>query len=348
MTVRFAVLDPLDTPLSGRLFLLSPQGSIENEVVLGYSAEVRFQPHTRELLVLESEADVAAPMKFFFRLLDSESMRQTVRREIPTRPMYAGFPGRSVAGPISSSSRYVYFLRSGPVIRYGDDLAFRLTPARWDRKSDTIEVGEFHVDSCHVDYGLTGNNEDDLFLHLSCECASTVALGSFQSPNCHFIRLEDLQRRQHGPMETNGSWLDSTRHYLYCVNRNGDIYEVKLREGTSRVLAHLQLGPNRSVPVHQIWGAAGEVHIGVADDIGNMGLGRVTEIWSVCAETGEFLGRRLLPCPLMNFVVTPDGKQLVGADPYSRFVFCLDRESGEQVWGLKGIGKAPSEILLLG
>jgi hypothetical protein len=102
------------------------------------------------------------------------------------------------------------------------------------------------------------------------------------------------------------------------------------------------------VPVHQIWGAAGQVHVGVADDIGNMGLGRVTEIWSVCAETGEFLGRRLLPCPLMNFVVTPDGKQFVCADPYSRSVFCLDRESGDQVWSLKGIGKAPSEILLIG
>ena len=160
---------------------------------MGYSAEVRFQPHTRELLVLESEADVAAPMKFFLRLLDSESLQQTARREIPTRPMYAGFPGRSVAGPISPSSRYVYFLRSGPVIQYGDDLAFRLTPARWDRKSDRIETGEFHVDSCHVDYGLTGNNEDDLFLHLSCEYASTVAFGSFLSPDCDFLRLEDLR-----------------------------------------------------------------------------------------------------------------------------------------------------------
>jgi hypothetical protein len=345
MTVRFVVLDPQDTPLSGRLYQLSPEGSVEKEVVVGYSAEVRFQPHTRELLILESNADLAAPMKFFVRLLDSQTMRQTARREIPTRPMYAGFPGRSVAGPISPSSRYVYFLRSGPVIRYEDDLAFRLTPARWDRKADRIEIGEFHVDSCHVDYGLTGNNEDDLFLHLSCEYASTVAFGSFLAPNCDLIRLEDLPRREHGPLETNGSWLDSARSHLYCVNRNGGIYEVRLREGISRVLAHLQLGENRSVPVHQIHGAAGQIHVGVADDIVNTGLGRVTEIWSVCADTGEFLGRRLLPRPLMNFVVTPDGKQLVGADPYSRSVFCIDRESCEQVWSLEGIGKAPSEIV---
>lgn len=345
MSTGCVILDPLDTPLNGRLIRISPDGSIEGQLAVGYSAEVRFHAHTGEFLVLESEADVTKPMKFFFRLLDCE-LHEIARREIPTRPMYAGFPGRSVAGPISASSRYVYFLRSGPVIRHGEDLAFRLTPARWDRKSDSIETAEFYIDSCHVDYGLTGNNEHQLFLHLSCEYASTVAFGSFHSRHNDFIRLEDLPPREHGPLETNGSWLDTSGFRLYCVNRSGGVYEVRLRERTSRLLTNLRLGQNRGVPVHQIYGAAGQVHVGVAEDTNNMGLGRVTEIWSVCAQTGEFLGRRLLPRPVVNFVVTPDGKQLLAADPYSRTVFCLDRESGEQVWCLERIGNSPSEIIL--
>jgi hypothetical protein len=246
---------------------------------------------SQELVVLESDA-CAEPMKYYLRLIDAASMAETARREIPVRPMYAGFPGRSIAGCISPSGRYVYFLRSGPVIRDGDDLAFRLTPARWDRTADAIEVAPFHVDSCHVDYGLTGSGEQDLFLHLSCECASTVAFGSFSSPECTLLRMEILPSREHGPLETNGSWLDRARDCLYCANRQGTIYEVQLREKSSRVLAALRLGRSCGVPVHQITGALGMVHVGVAEESGDMGLGMVTEIWSVYAASSASTAKR--------------------------------------------------------
>lgn len=344
--MRFAVLDSMNAGLSSMLFHISCNGLLEREFPLGYSAEVRFQPHTRELVVLESDAYVR-PMKFYLRLLDSERMTEIARREIPVRPMYAGFPGRSIAGSISRSGRYVYFLRSGPVIRHPDnDLSFRLTPIRWDRQLDAMEVGLFCVESCNVDYGIVGNSEDSLFLHLSCECSSTVAFGSFGSPDCNLIQMEKIPRRQHGPLETNGSWHDTVRGFLYCVNREGVIYEVRLSEQTSRVLARLRLGPKQGVPVHQIYGAAGEISVGVAGDDGYMGLGMVTEIWSVSADTGEFLERRVLPQPAMNFVVTPDGAQLVALDPFSRNVFCVHRETGEEIWNLRDFGNTPGEIII--
>ena len=261
--MRCFVLDPMSGGLTGKLFHISANGAIEGELQLGYCAEVRLHAPSRELVVLESDA-CAKPMKYYVRLLDAASMAEIARREIPVRPMYAGFPGRSIAGCISPSGRYVYFLRSGPVIREGDDLAFRLTPARWDRTTNALEVASFHVDSCHVDYGLTGAGEQDLFLHLGCEYASTVAFGSFSSSECVLLRMETLPRREHGPLETNSSWLDRARDCLYCVNRKGTVYEVRLREKTSRVLASLRLGRKRGVPVHQITGAAGMVHVGVA------------------------------------------------------------------------------------
>ena len=76
--------------------------------------------------------------------------------------------------------------------------------------------------------------------------------------------------------------------------------------------------------MHQIYGAAGDILV-LLDSEG-MGLGMVSEIWSVSADTGEFLDRRVLPQLAMNFVVTPDGKQLAAVNPYSRHVFCLSRE----------------------
>jgi len=328
------------------LYRIASDGSPEGEFPVGYSTEVTFHPATRELLLLESDAEVK-PMKYFLRTLDADHMTEGVRREIPVRPMYAGFPGRSSGCAVSPSGRYVYFLQTGPVIRHGFDLTFRLISMRWDRQEDSIETGRFYVDSCHVAYGLAGSGEDNLFVHLSCECASTVAFGSFGSDGCEYVRMEDLPRREHGPLETNGSWLDKARGLLYCVNRIGTIYEIRLAEKTSRVFASLRLRKDWGVPVHQIWGAAGEIHIGVAEDNQDVGLGMVREIWSVAADTGEFLGRRLLPHPVMSFVVTPDGKQLAGVNPYSRTVFCLDRETGEDVWRLDRFGEAPGEIVMV-
>jgi hypothetical protein len=345
--MHFAVLDPMNGGLFGVLFCVSESGSLEGELSVGYSAEVRFQPHTRELLVLESDAYVY-PMKYYLRVLDAVSMTQHARREIPTRPMYAGFPGRAVGGTVSPSGRYVYFLRSGPVIRHkDDDLTMRLTPIRWDRQKEAIEVGQFYIDSCHVDYGIVDHSEESLFFHLSCECASTVALGSFSSSDRKLVRMENLPRRQHGPLETNGSWLDSSRSSLYCVNRKGTIYEVRLQEKTSRILVHLRLGARQAVPVHQIYGAAGRIFVGVAQDSEHMGLGMVTEIWSVSVDTGEFCNRLRLPRPLMSFVVTLDGKRIAAVNPYTRAVFCFDSKTGEEIWSLPDLGKSPGEIFIV-
>jgi hypothetical protein len=344
--MHFLVVDPLRVSPAGRLHRIGPGGSPEGEIAVGYATEVTFNPAARELLLLESDAE-AQPMKYFLRTLDADRMTERSRREIPIRPMYAGFPGRSAGCAVSASGRFVYFLRMGPVFRHGDDLTFRLMTARWDRKLDAVETGRFYVDSCHVDYGIAGDGEDDLFIHLSCECASTVAFGSFGSDACEYVRMEDLPRREHGPLETNGSWLDKAQGFLYCVNRIGTIYRIRLREKTSRVFAPLRLGEGKGVPVHQIFGAAGEIHIGVAEDNQDVGLGMVREIWSVSADTGEFLGRRLLPFPIMSFVVTPDGKQLAGVNPYSRTVYCMDRETGDEVWRLDGFGAAPGEIVIV-
>jgi hypothetical protein len=347
LDIRFAVLAPTSEISSGHLLQISPHGVLEREVPVGYSAEVRFQANTRELVVLESDAS-ENPMRYYLRVLDPASMSESARREIPVRPMYAGFPGRSVGGSLSRSGRYLYFLRSGPVIRHeDDDLTFRLTAMRWDRQMDVIEEGQFFVESCHVDYGICGDSEDSLYFHLSCECSSTIAPGSFHSPRCDLVRMENLPRRQHGPHETNGSWLDAARCSLYCVNRKGTIYEVRLQEKTSRILAHLQLGPGLAVPLHQIYGAAGSIFVGVAKISEYMGFGMVTEIMSVAADTGEFHAKLTLPQPVISFVVTPDGKRIAAVNPYTRAVFCLNSETGEEVWSLPGLVKAPGEIIII-
>lgn len=341
--MSFFLLDPMSGGLSGMLYRFDGDGEPAGEISVGYSAEARYQPHTNELVVLESEAG-GPEMKYSLRILDAARLEEKLCCEIPVRPMYAGYPGRSVAGSVSPSGRFVYFLHIGAAILCGDDPTFRMVPARLDRKSGQVQLGAFHVDSCKVDYGVAGDGEEGLFLHLSCECASTIALGSFSSPDCGFLRMETLPAREHSPQETNGSWLDSSRALLYCVNRQGTIYEADLRQRTARVLARLRLPRGYAVPVHQIWGAGGQIHVGVAEDRGNMGLGMVTEIWSVGAETGAFVERRRLPRPIMNFIVTPDNRRLLGVDPYSRTIFCQDRATGEEVWSRRH-GATPAEII---
>lgn len=344
--MHFIIVDPRRGSLTGLLRRIAADGSLEGEYPVGYSTEVTFLPATRELFLLESNAEVQ-PMQYSLRTMNADTMREGTRRQIPSRPMYAGFAGRSPRCPLSPSGRFIYFLRNGPVHRHEDDLVFRLEVARWDRQLDSIQAGSFHVDSCYVDYGLAGNSEDELFVHLSCEYASTLAFGRFASEECHYLRMENIPRREHGPLETNGSWLDSSRNRLYCVNRIGTIYEIDLAARSCRVLARLNLGEHKRVPIHQIYGAGGEIHVGVAEENQDVGLGMVREIWSVSASTGEFLGRRLLPDALMSFVVTPDGKQLAGVNPYLRTAFCLDRATFEDIWWLDGCGEAPGEIVIV-
>jgi hypothetical protein len=333
--------------LSGRIIEIDANGIVCRELPVGYSAELRFHAHTREVVILESAASPPADMRYYLRVVDADRLQEIVRREIPVRPMYAGFPGRSVAAAVSRTGRYIYFLRSGPVIEQGEDLVFRLTPIRWDRGLDRLEVAAFHIDSCHVDYGLTGATEEELFLHLCCECASTVAIGSFQSPRCDWLRMEDLPRREHGPLETTSSWLNAATGDLYCVNRAGVIYEVSLRHRTRRVLASLPLVHGRAVPVHQICGAGQMVHVGVAVDDAEMGLGMVTEIWSVCVPSGEILEPRMLPHPVMNFVLSADASQFAAVDPYTQSAWCIDFESGREIWSLDRLGGTPAELIAI-
>ncbi len=342
--MRLAILDPRNGDRTAELFVVGEDGSLESRFALGYVPEVTFNPPTQELIVLDSDVHTS-PTRHYLKIFDADTLTERLVREIPIRPMYAGFPGRSIGGRMSRSGRYIYFVESGEIVRLPDDLTFRLRVARYDRVLDRVELGKFSVASCHVGFGIVGDSEEELFFHLSCDYPSTIAVGSFGSVDWSMIRLVELASRQHGPQETNGSWLDRKSARLYCVDRQGTVYCTDLAERRARQLAALHLDDGAGIPMHQIYGADGVIYIGVAESDEEQGPGLVSEIRYLAADSGGSMGRHRLPHRVASFVVSPDGELLAGANPYSGTVYLMDLSSGQEYWRIDQLGQTPAEII---
>jgi len=345
--MRILVLDPRLGTTSSELFVLRPDsGKIEWARELAYVPELRYCAPTGEVVLLETDVGPDEPVNYLC-LWDGESLSEKLRLPIPPRPTYSGFAGRSVSGMVSASGRYVYFLRSGPIQRLDEyTLTFRIIPCRYDRLLREFEEAAFHVDSCHIDFGLTGVSEDELYLHLSCEFPSTLAFAGFSDPAFDQVRLVDLPGRVHGPLETNGSWLDPSSNRLFCVNRAGDLFVVDLVRRNARTLRSVAAGQDLAVPIHHICVAGNRVYVGRAQTIGEQGNGLASVVDCLDAESGELQGTVLLSQPAMNFAVSSEGPTLIAACPFQRCVFAQDLTTGDEIWR-RSLGQTPGEILLL-
>ncbi len=346
--MKILVLDPRSGDASADLFVLDYREGVTNQVRLGYVPEIRHDPAAGELILVETELPQAgkAATRYWLKCCDAETLQPKRQIEIPERPMYAGFPGRSTRVAATPSGRYVYFLESQMIIRFPDaDDVFRLTVHRYDRSRDAVEFGGPSVESCMLDFGHLGTSDDEFYFHLSCDHPSTIAFGKFASPDLDWLRLEEIPPRRHCRQETCGSWLATAAGSLFCVTGEGKIYQVRRPPQESTLLLQLPLIEPRSVPLHQLYGGGSYLFVGVGVDAGERGLGLASEIWQVSLANADVVRVISLPMPVINFVTSPDGDILVAANPYARTIFVLDTRSGRVLKSLDDLGLSPAELL---
>ena len=214
--MRLLVLDSCSGRSSTKLYGLSADSSRVRSRNLQYAPEMAVSDEG----VWTCETELGGgrwwrrPTRCWLRRYDSESLRKVEETEIAFRPMSTGYPGRSQYLAPASTKRFVYvlhqtFIPREPIM----SSAYRQTVCRFDRDSGRVEAGKLGVESCLVAMGVsTRNGEaggDDIFLHLACDYPSTVAVGRFHEAEPDWLRLENLEPREHSAMETIASWFDA-------------------------------------------------------------------------------------------------------------------------------------------
>jgi hypothetical protein len=262
--------------------------------------------------------------------------------------MYTGYPGRSTRVASSPTGRYILhlgleFIERTPV----EDSVYRLQALRFDRHTGTCETGRLAIDSCTVCFGHLGQDDEDLYFHLSCDFPSTVAFGRFSSPEYDLVRMIELPARQHSPRETCGSWKDSKHEKLLCIDGTGVIYEVRRKPPQSRVLTSLNLKSEQSIGLQHLCGGGASLFAGVSSSTEERSLSLVSEIWQISAADGRLQQVLHSPVPLLNFVVSDSGDLLAGTSPYSRSVVLLDVQTARCYVELQGVGRTPAEVQFL-
>lgn len=348
--MKILVLDTRSGDRCSDLFVGDFDRGIYRQVPLGYVPEVRYDAAADEVVLVETElSDEAGRQRsYWLKCYDTDTWRPTRAQQIPERPMYAGFPGRSTRIAPTPSGRYLYFLQSEMLIRFPEaDDVFRLTVHRYDRHRHALEMGGPAVESCMLDFGRLGSGDDEFFFHLSCDYPSTLAFGTFPAKELEWVRLEQVPPRTHCPQETCGSWMDERTGLLYCTTGEGKIYRVARPPGPAGLFSQHPMKGDRSVPLHQVYGAGDTLFVGVASDPGERSLGLISEIWQVSLKDGSVLRQIPLPVPLMCFVATPEGDRLVATCPYQRSLFVLDARSGRVLQVIRDVGISPCEVLLI-
>lgn len=344
--MRYLVLDPRRNAVRSTLFEVQAS-AVASETTVGYAPEVHYDAAADEVLVLDTEFDdpCAAPVGQRLKRFHGRTLELIAEREIPERLMYAGFAGRSATIASCASGRYAYFVTVTGVVNESEgDVAFRLAPMRYDRRNDVIEAGAPSVVSCLLDFGVW--NEDDIYLHLMCDYPSTVARGQFRSPDLEFVSLEQLTPRNHSERETCASWFDRANRTLYCVTRGGAIHSIKNTASNCR-LGHLPLEHEQSVPLEHLQGGGGYLFVGVANDDNERSVSLASQVWRMSLENPADIQVFGLPIPVINFVVSPDGRRLIGSNPYLRTVFAVDLATGTVETWIEQLGMSPAEIILL-
>jgi hypothetical protein len=345
--MRLLVLDPRNGASRADLFVISTKNRSARRLRLGYAPEFHYDRDARELLVVETQPGRPwrRETRFWLDVYDPVTFRRICRRATPCRPMYAGLPNRSHRLALSSSGRYVYLLESSVAWREPRaESGYKLTPWRYDRRSDSLEPGSFSIESCMVAFGTVGADEDELYLHLACDHPSTVATGRFASPEVRWTQLEPVPPRHHCPQETRASWLAPDRRTLYCLTGEGVIHSMDCLTGAARRWLSLPLDDGRCVPLQSLDGGGGFLFIGISANQGELSLSLSSEVWQVSPATAHVVRRLTLPYPVANYVINPEGDLLAGVTPYDRRAFVMELETGRVLEDMAGFGVTPAEI----
>jgi hypothetical protein len=345
--MKLLILDTRRGAHSADLFILEKGASKINKIKLGYVPEFHYDQTKHQIVIVETELrkDDLFATKHWLKCLSADNLEVILQKEIPERPMYSGYPGRSTRVKSSSSGRFLYFLES--TMHPTAIEVYRIKVHRYDYEKDEIQAGQMNIDSCLVDFDQVGENEDELYFHLSCEFPSVVAFGNFNSPEIEFLQLEKLPSRTHGPKETCGSWFSKNNDALYCINGEGSVYAVNTSSKSVQVLVRLLLEKGNSIPLHQVYGTDNNLLIGISENVGERGLSLASQIWRIDNISGELLDKIQLPFPVMNFIITPDNQIIIGVSPFQRSVVLVELKSG-RILGIKDeIGVSPAEVFAI-
>src|SRR5687767_14028961 len=129
--MRILVLDPRRGSLNADVLVLGgPDLSIQATLRLGYVPEVIYDAANREIVVVDTDLvqSNGEATRFWLKTFDADTLQPRLKCEIPVRPMYAGFPGRSHRVATDASGRFIYALESA-ILRSA--VGFRITTNRY-------------------------------------------------------------------------------------------------------------------------------------------------------------------------------------------------------------------------
>jgi len=345
--MKILALDPRNSDHHSDLFIVDTVGWTVEQMRVGYAPELHYVAEARELAVVETslQAVNGERTRYWLKRYNAASLRLIGEHETPVRPMYAGYPNRSTRVKSSHSGRYLYLLEAMPhPVEVG---TFRLLTHRYDRLLERLEQGQMAVDSCMVDFGQLGENEEDLYFHLACEFPNTVVFGRFSSPELNWVRMDDLPARNYSLRETCGSYATKPSLTLFCIARNGAIYRVQRQPPAAELYLKLPLTSFQSIPINQLYGGGGRLFAGVSANEGERSLSLASEIWQISLVEAELARVIELPFPVSNFVTTADGEYLVGVNPYNQTLLLVETDSGQVMEMIENIGVSPAEVVLI-
>ncbi len=344
--MKLLVLDPRNGDRCADLFLLDPLRRTRDQLRLGYVPELHLDPAASELVLVETalRSSPAEPTRYWLKRLAVDTLELRGQVEVPPRPMYAGFPGRSTRVVPDRAGRFIYVLENLGHPQRQD--VYRTHVHRYNRRTGRVESGCPAIDSCMIAFGPLGD-DGELFFHLSCEFPSTVAFAHFDRPELQLLTLEEVPYRTSHGKETCGSWFDSAAQVLYCVTGEGSIFRVQRGPARKELLARLPLVPPCCVPLHALHGGGGRLFVGVSTSSEERSLGLMSEVWPLSLAQQAMGPPFALPFPVLNFVVDAAGEVLFGVNPYLRRLLVATTSSGRLLDRIDNLGVTPAEVQLI-
>src|ERR1700689_4225764 len=97
--MRILVLDTRNGEEISDLFIADPATRKVDQLRLNYVPEFTYDHAWHQLLVVDTELDdrhTAREARYWLKFYDGESLELVRKIETPARPMYTGFPSRSI------------------------------------------------------------------------------------------------------------------------------------------------------------------------------------------------------------------------------------------------------------
>ncbi len=346
--MRIMVLDTCNGDDVTHLYFADPAGRRIDRISLNYVPEVCYDAAQDQIVVVETELGGRERNRGscnWLKLFNAADLTLLHQVETPARPMYTGFPNRSSRVAVTASGRYIYY--QVQQVHPDRQDVYRIRPGRFDRHTGRIATGCSFVDSCVADFGLLGDDEHELFFHLSCDLPNTFAFGHFESPDLDILQVGGVTSRTYSLNETCGSWTDRSGRKIYCVTRQGLVFCIEGNPSTARQICRLPIKDPHTVPLQHIYGAGHNLFVGVARDANERSLSLASEIWVLSRSDGAVAKAVALREPVINFVVDEGGQYLYGISPYQRTLQIVDMKSGNLADMVSGIGITPCEVRLI-